>query len=66
MFDLTIKQARARAEKEYLTAVLIKTRGNVTQAAVICGLSKDHMYRLMHKNEVYPVRYRERYKKCSP
>jgi DNA-binding NtrC family response regulator len=44
------KEALVRAfEREYLTRLLSKTRGNIAKAARDAGLDRKHLYSLLHK-----------------
>ena len=36
-------------EREYLTRLLAKTRGNIARAARDAGLDRKHLYSLLHK-----------------
>jgi DNA-binding NtrC family response regulator len=36
-------------EREYLTRLLAKTRGNIAKAARDAGLDRKHLYSLLHK-----------------
>jgi DNA-binding NtrC family response regulator len=51
--DLSYRAARERVLKrfttEYLTELLIKTKGNVSSAALLCGLERQSLQHLMRK-----------------
>jgi len=54
---------RARAEqldtfeRRYLTTILLRTRGNVSQAARIAGLARGSFYRLLHRHGLRPEEF---------
>src|SRR5213593_258106 len=48
----SLRQARDRAEREALVDALVKTRGNISQAAKLLGVSRPTFHGLIAKNEV--------------
>lgn len=47
--DLTLRQARARFESEYITAVLQHHRGRIADAARALGVQRTNLYRKMRR-----------------
>lgn len=45
----TLKENRARADTEYLAALLARFHGDVRRAAPVAGLSRGHLYELLKK-----------------
>ncbi len=45
--DLSLKDAVAQFESEYITSILERSQGNVTKAAEILGLDRSYLYRKM-------------------
>ncbi len=45
----TLKESRARADAEYLAALLARFHGDVRRAAPVAGLSRGHLYELLKK-----------------
>ncbi len=45
-----LREARERFEREFLERCLAKTRGNVSEAARVCGVSRETLYRLLRKH----------------
>jgi two-component system NtrC family response regulator len=48
----SLRQARDRAEREALVDALVKTRGNISQAAKLLGVSRPTFHGLIAKYEV--------------
>jgi DNA-binding NtrC family response regulator len=45
-----------RFEKEYLTALLRRADGNLSQAARLAGLERKHLYKVLARAELLPTR----------
>jgi DNA-binding NtrC family response regulator len=54
----TLRQARARFEHEYITAILQQHRGRITQAAKALGIQRTNLYRKMRTLRVPQPRQR--------
>jgi transcriptional regulator with PAS, ATPase and Fis domain len=54
-----IETARRRFEQVYLRALLAKTGHNVAKAARLAGVTRQGLYRLLHRNGLGPKRNRE-------
>jgi len=48
-FDCTLKEARARFEKEYLSEWLTRCKGNVLETARAIGISRNQLHRLLNE-----------------
>jgi DNA-binding NtrC family response regulator len=48
-FDATLKQARARFERDYIAAVLQHQRGRIADAAKVLGIQRTNLYRKMRR-----------------
>jgi len=61
--DLTILEEFNRAkedfERGYLTRLLRATRGNISEAARLSGQHRPHIYRLLGKYGIDPLRFKE-------
>ncbi len=51
----TLRDMKARAEREYLVGLLSACSGDVRRAAGIAGVSRGHFYELLKKYEIEPV-----------
>ena len=51
---LTLQEARAKFEKNYLRNLLTITNGNVSKAAELAGKYRADLYNLMKKYEIIP------------
>jgi DNA-binding NtrC family response regulator len=54
-----VEQARDRATREYLVALLRELRGNVTKAAARAGMERESLHRLLKKHGLRSDDYRE-------
>jgi DNA-binding NtrC family response regulator len=54
----TLKQARARFEREYISAVLEQHHGRISEAAKTLGIQRTNLYRKMRSLRVNPDRRR--------
>ncbi len=50
--DLSLKEAKTALEKRYITAELLKSRGNITRAAESLGVHRPQLSNLIKKYEV--------------
>ena len=48
-FDATLKQARARFERDYIGAVLQHHHGRIAEAARVLGIQRTNLYRKMRR-----------------
>lgn len=48
-FDATLKQARARFERDYIAAVLQHQHGRIAEAAKVLGIQRTNLYRKMRR-----------------
>jgi DNA-binding NtrC family response regulator len=55
----SIQTARRRFEQVYLRALLARTQYNVAKAARVAGVTRQGLYRLLHRNGLGPKRIRE-------
>jgi DNA-binding NtrC family response regulator len=55
--DATI-EARRRASREYLVALLTEFQGNVTHAAARAGMTRESLHRLLKKHDVKSAAFR--------
>jgi two-component system nitrogen regulation response regulator NtrX len=55
----TLRQARARFERDYIAAVLDQHRGRITDAAKALGIQRTNLYRKMRSLRVRVTRRRE-------
>ena len=46
------------SEGQYLKSILRETNGNVSKAAVIAGVHRTHLYKLLHQYDIDPADYR--------
>ncbi len=53
-FDATLKQARARFERDYIAAVLQHQHGRISDAARILGIQRTNLYRKMRRLNLTP------------
>lgn len=51
-FDATLRQARARFERDYIAAVLQHHRGRIAEAARVLGIQRTNLYRKMRRLNV--------------
>ena len=51
----TLKQARARFEREYIVAILEQHHGRISDAAKALGIQRTNLYRKMRSLKVNPV-----------
>ena len=59
-FDATLRQARARFERDYISAVLQHQRGRIAEAAKVLGIQRTNLYRKMRRlNLMHGVARRE-------
>jgi DNA-binding NtrC family response regulator len=54
VYDLPLRQARERFEKDYLEHQLQEAGGNVSQAAARVGLERTHLYRKLRALDIDP------------
>ncbi len=54
-FDATLRQARARFERDYIGAVLQHHRGRVAEAAKVLGIQRTNLYRKIRRLNVMRV-----------
>jgi DNA-binding NtrC family response regulator len=47
--DATLRQARSRFERDYITAVLQHQRGRIADAARVLGIQRTNLYRKMRR-----------------
>lgn len=57
----TLRQARRRFEREYVTYVLERQNGRVGEAAKVLGVEPAHLYRKLRQLSVTPPRSRDRH-----
>ncbi|HET9551350.1 MAG TPA: response regulator [Anaeromyxobacteraceae bacterium] len=55
-FHTAVEQARARASREYLTALMQTYAGNVTRAAARAGMTRESLHRVLRKYGVHAER----------
>ena len=48
-FDATLRQARARFERDYIAAVLQHQHGRIAEAARVLGIQRTNLYRKMRR-----------------
>jgi DNA-binding NtrC family response regulator len=48
-FDATLRQARARFERDYIAAVLQQQHGRIPEAARVLGIQRTNLYRKMRR-----------------
>ena len=48
-FDATLRQARAKFERDYIAAVLQQHRGRIADAARVLGIQRTNLYRKMRR-----------------
>jgi DNA-binding NtrC family response regulator len=53
-FDATLRQARARFERDYIAAVLQHQHGRISDAARILGIQRTNLYRKMRRLNLTP------------
>ncbi len=56
----SFSDARSRFERDYLVQLLRITGGNVTQAARLAKRNRTEFYRLLHRHDVDPARFKPR------
>jgi DNA-binding NtrC family response regulator len=56
-FDATLKQARARFEREYISGVLQHHRGRIADAARALGIQRTNLYRKMRRLNVMRAKH---------
>jgi DNA-binding NtrC family response regulator len=44
----------SRFEKSYLSDLLLRAKGNLSQAARIAGVERKHLYKLLDKHDLRP------------
>jgi DNA-binding NtrC family response regulator len=57
-FREATQEARQRACREYLVALLTEFRGNVTHAAARAGMTRESLHRLLKKHQVKSATFR--------
>lgn len=62
----TVDMARDQASRDYLAALLLEARGNVTRAAARAGLERETLHRLLRRYEVRPGAYRAARTNAAP
>jgi DNA-binding NtrC family response regulator len=50
----TLRQARMRFEREYITAVLEQHHGRIAEAARILGIQRENLYRKLRRLGLSP------------
>ena len=53
-YDLPLREARERFERDYLIHQLIKTGGSVGKVAKLIGMERTHLYRKLRALEIDP------------
>ena len=53
-YDLPLREARERFERNYLIHQLIKTEGNISNAAKLTGMERTHLYRKLRALKIDP------------
>lgn len=53
-YDLPLREARERFERDYLIHQLIKTDGNISNAAKLIGMERTHLYRKLRALKIDP------------
>jgi DNA-binding NtrC family response regulator len=48
-FDATLRQARAKFERDYIAAVLQHQHGRIAEAARVLGIQRTNLYRKMRR-----------------
>ena len=46
----TLREHRADSDREYLGALLVNAKGNLSEAARTAGVHRSEMYRLLHRH----------------
>jgi two-component system NtrC family response regulator len=49
---VTLKEARAMFEREFITTVLKRTRYNISEAAKMAGISRPTLYDMLKKHDI--------------
>ena len=52
----TLKQARAKFERDYIAAILAQTKGRISDAARVLGIQRTNLYRKMRTLRIKPAR----------
>ena len=64
IYTLSFKEAKKEILKEfyreYFTKILTKTKGNVSEAANLCGLKRQYFYKLLKFSNINPSFFREK------
>jgi DNA-binding NtrC family response regulator len=55
-FHTAVEEARARASREYLTALMQTYAGNVTRAAARAGMTRESLHRVLRRYGVHAER----------
>ncbi|GIV53818.1 MAG: acetoacetate metabolism regulatory protein AtoC [Candidatus Kapaibacterium sp.] len=53
-----LEDAKTAAEKDSISNALTQTRGNVTKAAALLGISRETLYNIMRKHGITPSQFR--------
>ncbi|HMH50662.1 MAG TPA: sigma-54 dependent transcriptional regulator, partial [Candidatus Acidoferrum sp.] len=53
-----LREARSRAEREVLVDALVKTRGNISRAAKLLGISRPTFHGRLHQHEINAADFR--------
>ena len=56
-YDLPLREARERFERDYLIHHLIKTGGSVGKVAKLIGMERTHLYRKLRALNIHPKQY---------
>ena len=54
----SLRQARHQAEREALVDALVKTRGNISRAAQLLGVSRQTLHGMIDKHQVNAKQFR--------
>lgn len=57
-------RAKTSFEKQYLSNLLLKTQGNVSEAARLAGKTRVEIYRFLSRNQIKPADFRTKQSKC--
>ncbi len=55
----TLKDARNQFESDYLSRVIMRTGGNISEAAKLAGKYRSDLYKLLRKHDIDPKEYRK-------
>ncbi len=58
LFSMPISEARRRFEREYITRLLERTKGNMSLAAEIAGIRRQNLYRKVQQLDIDPAKFR--------